>query len=331
MREIVWRPALPRLLPPLAAATAVMYGCGAVLLVVGAAAWVPGKNPRWVITTLAVVAIAFFIWTVMRGRRFTPTEALVMAAAELFTLGCMTWTTHLTLGAFANGTVLPIMGVYIIWFMHPIAGRIVLFLGTVWWFAAILHHHNRVLVPFAVSLVVQAVIATEVFSRIKQRMDHVARTDQLTGTLNRRGIDEILKRELPLATKRGQALSIVAVDLDGLRAVNNTLGHNAGDRLLEKTTRHWITGLRRRDAIGRIGGDEFLFVLPGTTLEQADEIVSRLAVDSPGAWSYGVAMANPGDSVQSVLERADRLMYRDKASRQATGVPSVPVGPTVQS
>ncbi|MET1037344.1 MAG: diguanylate cyclase, partial [Aeromicrobium sp.] len=233
--------------PQLTAATAVMYGCGALLLVVGAITWVPGRNPRWVILILATVATAFVVWTLVRGQRFTRPEALVMVAILFATIGGLTWTTDLTIGAFANGTNLPIAALYVIWFMHPVAGRIVLYSGMLWWLVAIIHHDDGTLLAFGGSLVAQTIIVTEVFSRIKNRMDHVARTDQLTGALNRRGITEVLEREMAHARRRGRSLSLVAVDLDGLRIVNNTHGHTAGDRLLEDATRHWRDGLRPND------------------------------------------------------------------------------------
>lgn len=316
-------------LPPLSTVTAVLFGTGAVLLIIGAVTWVPGKNPRWVITCLAVTATGFFLWAVLRGRRFTRAEALVMVVAELFTIGALTWTTDLTLAAFSNGTALPIAAVYVIWFLHPVAGRIVLYLGTLWWFVAVLHHDDTSLTAFALSLLLQTIVAAEVLAQLKTRMDRLARTDQLTGTLNRRGIAELLEREVHRAVRRRRDLSVVSIDLDGLRAVNNTQGHTAGDHLLQQATSYWTSRLRRRDSIGRTGGDEFLFVLPGTTLEQAGWIVESLAADAPGAWSAGVASIKPGDSVGSLLDRADQRMYDDKAARRAAGVPAEAQAPTV--
>jgi GGDEF domain-containing protein len=294
-----------------------MYGSGCVLLVAGAVAWTPGKNPRWVIASLAVVAVLFLAWTLARGQRFTVDEAMVMTAVQLATVGCLTWTTHLTLGAFANGTVLPIVGVYTVWFLRPVAGRVVLYLGALWWLVAVLHHDRQGLAPFAASVVIQTIVATEVFARIKARMDHLARTDSLTGTLNRRGITEVLARELERAYRRQRPISVVAIDLDGLREVNNTYGHRAGDDMLASVSRHWIAGVRRQDSIGRTGGDEFLLVLPETSLEQAQTIVARLAKESPGGWSAGVAMAKEHDTAESMLERADRRLYEQKAARRA--------------
>lgn len=304
-----------RSLPALTVATAAMYGSGVVLLVTGALTWQPGKNPRWVITSLAVVAVVFLAWTLVRGARFTMHEALVMSAFHLFTVGSMTWTTNLMLGALANGTVLPIVGVYVIWFVHPVAGRVVLYAGAAWWFAAVLHHRDATVVPFAVSVAIQTVAATEVFSRIKRRMDRLALTDPLTGTLNRRGITESLERALRRATRRGAHVSIVAIDLDGLREVNNRHGHGAGDEMLEAVSRHWIENVRAHDTIGRTGGDEFLLVLPDTTLSQAEAIVERLTIGSPGSWSAGIAMAKPLETAETMLERADRRLYSAKAER----------------
>lgn len=318
-----------RTMPPLTIATAAMYGCGSVLLVGGAVMWEPGKNPRWIIAALAVVSAGFFVWTVLRGRRFTPAEALAMTVFQVVSIGCLTWTTDLTLGAFANGTVLPIVGVYTMWFLPPVPGRVVLYGGTIWWFGAILHQDDPTLLPFAVSLVVQTVIATEVFSRIKRRMDRLARTDPLTGVLNRRGITEVLQRELSAALRRGHSVSVVAVDLDGLREVNNSRGHRAGDELLETITRHWVGSVRRRDEVGRTGGDEFLFVLPSTTKDEAESLVKRLAETSPGSWSAGIAVVKPDDSLTSLLERADRRMYVAKASRQGIEMPGAGHRPSV--
>lgn len=318
-----------RSLPQLTVAAATMYACGCVLLVVGAIAWQPGRNPRWVISTLAVVALVLFVWIMARGRRFTTSEALVLSGVQLFTMGCLTWTTHLSLGAFANGTALPIVGVFMIWFLHPVGARIMLLLGAAWWMVAILHRGEPSLVPFAASLIVQTLIAAEVFSRVKHRMDRLARTDPLTGTLNRRGVTEVVDRELVRAVRGDRPLSVVAIDLDGLREVNNTLGHGAGDQLLETITRHWVGRVRRGDAVGRTGGDEFLFVLPRTTEEEAEELIRRLASSSPGAWSAGIATAESGDTTLTLVARADRRMYADKASRRGTGVPSAESRPSV--
>jgi diguanylate cyclase (GGDEF)-like protein len=307
----------PRALPALTAVTALVFGSFSVLLTLNAALWRPGKNPRDVIAGLAVVCVLLAVYVLARGMRFTAAEALVLVALKLCVVGRLTWTTDSSGGAIAHGAGLSITGVYVIWFLHPVAGRLVLFFGASWWFAAIIHQDKPDLVPFAISLLAQAIVATEVLSRIKRHMDHLARTDPLTGALNRLGISKLLERELAKASRNGAPLCVVAVDLDGLRTVNNTLGHAAGDELLASSSRHWKERMRRRDALGRIGGDEFVLLLPSTTKDEADQMMQRLARTSPGAWSAGITTARTSDTVESIMSRADQLMYVQKAARQS--------------
>ena len=287
-----------------------------MLLAAAGIGWEPDKNPRWVIALLAVVALLFLAWTLIRGRRFTRTEALAMTGLKVFTIGSLTWTTQLTIGAFANGTVLPLVGIYTTWFLHPVAGRIVLYLGTAWWSAAIIHHDDATLIPLALSLVVQTIVVTEVFARVRQRLERLAVTDPLTGVFNRRGLTDFLERELARAARHEQPLSLVALDLDGLREVNNSRGHRAGDQLLQAMAAHWSGAIRSNDAIGRIGGDEFVLVLPCTTGTAAAEVVERMSTTSPGAWSSGIATGKPGDTTITLLERADRRLYEAKTARR---------------
>ncbi|MFI5429279.1 GGDEF domain-containing protein [Aeromicrobium sp. UC242_57] len=227
----------------------------------------------------------------------------------------MTWNTNQDLGALANGTALPILGAYAVWFLRWPAGRTLFYAGVVLWFVAILSRDNTALTGFALTLVVETVIATEVFWWIKTRMDRLVRTDPLTGVLNLRGVTEALDREMSRSSRRQIPLSVVSIDLDGLRALNNTLGHRAGDDLLQAVTEHWQREIRKFDVIGRTGGDEFVMVLPETSMDVAERVVERLARTSPGQWSAGVAEVKPGDSVETVLERADQRMYVDKAAR----------------
>lgn len=305
-----------RALPPLTSASALMYGAGTVLLVLGLATWEPQRNPRSVLAVLAVAALSSVVWTVVRGDRFTMTEAFVFMTLQLVAIAALTWNTNQDLGALANGTALPILGAYAVWFLRWPTSRLILYGGAALWFIAILHRDSSALNGFALSVLFQTALATELFWRIKARMDWLVRTDPLTGVLNLRGVTESLQREMARASRRHVPLCVVSIDLDGLRALNNTLGHRAGDDLLQAVTEHWRKEVRTFDVIGRTGGDEFLLVLPETSMDVARQVVERLADSSPGEWSAGVAEAKPGDSVDSVLERADQRMYMEKAARQ---------------
>lgn len=306
-----------RALPALTSASATMYGASAILLLIGFITWVPERNPRWVLGSLALVAFALMIWTLSRGRRFTLHEALAFMVVQLGITGVLSWNTHQQLGALGNGTSLPVIGVYAVWFLRPSVGRPVFYAGVLWWFIALWHHHSAELTGFGFALVVQTVFATEVFLRIKRRMDTLVRTDPLTGALNLRGVTDGLRNEMSRALRRGSPLSVVSIDLDGLRDLNNTQGHRAGDDMLRAVTAHWRHTARDFDLIGRTGGDEFVMVLPDTTKDEAEGVVERLTVRSPGQWSAGVAEVKAGDTPETLLERADQRMYMIKAARKS--------------
>ncbi|RIH86090.1 Diguanylate cyclase DosC [Calidithermus terrae] len=146
-------------------------------------------------------------------------------------------------------------------------------------------------------------------------------TDFLTGLPNRRGLERALARELALAERSGEPLCLVLFDLDAFKRVNDTFGHAAGDKALRLVARAARERLRRSDWAGRWGGEEFVAVLPGTSLLAAEAIAQRLrkAVSVlepvPGcrlSISLGVAAYRPGESAAELLERADALHYRAK-------------------
>ncbi len=148
-----------------------------------------------------------------------------------------------------------------------------------------------------------------------------AYTDFLTGLRNRRYLDLILDRELFRVARYGRPLSLILLDLDGFKAVNDTHGHEVGDRVLKALARCLEEHLRQSDRAVRLGGEEFAVVLPETGLPQALRLAERLrqavaALRVPPverlSASFGVAQASPTDSPLSLLKRADEALYRAK-------------------
>ena len=149
--------------------------------------------------------------------------------------------------------------------------------------------------------------------------------DGLTGLANRRLLLDRLAVALARATRSGEPVTVLFVDLDGFKAVNDQLGHDAGDQVLRSVARAFSAAVRPADTVARLGGDEFVVVCEGVQHRHLAELVERVRWSAATAWpghlpvsaSVGVARSNRDDTAEGLLTRADRSMYdakRDRAS-----------------
>ncbi len=156
------------------------------------------------------------------------------------------------------------------------------------------------------------------------RLTHAANTDTLTGLANRRCILDQLER---LCLERDGSilpLTLAMVDLDDFKAVNDQRGHLCGDRVLTSVASVLRQGLRGEDRVGRYGGEEFMIILDGTSLEQGVRVLDRLRKQVasvpvickdgrvPVRMSVGIAELRPGERCTELLERADKALYQAK-------------------
>ncbi|MDA8392579.1 MAG: GGDEF domain-containing protein [Actinomycetota bacterium] len=155
------------------------------------------------------------------------------------------------------------------------------------------------------------VIGLEV-SGLSLRLRRQACTDALTALPNRHGLEAVLASEVRRADRDGTALSMAAIDLDGFKEINDTLGHAAGDAVLIDLSRSWRGALRPGDFLARLGGDEFVVVLPGTSEVDASGVIDRIGGHGTCGWSAGVAQWIPGEPGESLLRRADQALYEAK-------------------
>ncbi len=166
----------------------------------------------------------------------------------------------------------------------------------------------------------------EQLTRLNIELARLAAIDPLTGLRNRRAIEEYLHDALSAARRHDLALSVLVVDVDHFKHVNDTLGHRSGDAVLAHTARVLDGALRTEDAIGRWGGEEFLVVLTSTDEEGALRATERLrdalAVDQPEeARTHGLTVTITigvaewrHDEMDELVSRADSALYLGKAS-----------------
>jgi diguanylate cyclase (GGDEF)-like protein len=157
-----------------------------------------------------------------------------------------------------------------------------------------------------------------------REMERRAKTDSLTGLANRRGAEESLARESHRSRRYGVPLSLLLLDVDGLKRVNDQDGHEAGDAVLAHLAALLAETVRSVDVPARWGGDEFLVVLPDTHAAQATRLAKRLlkrvherparmgAKDLPTTISIGVAEYDREEPLETLIRRVDQAMYEAK-------------------
>lgn len=163
------------------------------------------------------------------------------------------------------------------------------------------------------------------------RLETMAATDPLTGLANRRSIAESLERRFADATRHQRDLACIMVDLDGFKQLNDALGHQDGDHMLQLAARALVANCRRSDVAGRFGGDEFVLLLPGTSEEDARQVADRICSDFIDAatpllarrnysglisMSMGLSTLRSGqpDSSEQLVAQADHALYAAKAA-----------------
>ena len=160
--------------------------------------------------------------------------------------------------------------------------------------------------------------------------------DALTGLHNRRYFHESLARECARAQRYGRRLALVVLDLDDFKAINEHIGHLAGDGVLAEAAERMRSVVRTADIPCRVGGDEFAVILPESGIGQADQLYRRIeaAVSARPigqvqrlTLSAGVAELNENDDSNSLFERADEALYRAKEAGKSRVVPSVVPAP----
>jgi diguanylate cyclase (GGDEF)-like protein len=159
--------------------------------------------------------------------------------------------------------------------------------------------------------------------RVVSRLERAARTDPLTGVLNRAALEESIEQELERAARSGRPLALIVLDIDGFKRVNDDLGHEHGDAALATVGRILGGTARRLDAISRLGGDEFAVLLPETAAihglavaERMRRAIERSFADwaKPLTSSFGVAgFPDHGATPSGLLKQADLAMYEAKS------------------
>jgi diguanylate cyclase (GGDEF)-like protein len=202
-------------------------------------------------------------------------------------------------------------------------------------------HHDTLLFTILDAAILSLVIALPIYwlvlnpikqeyeKRLKaedqvEEMTHMAITDSLTSIMNRRGITVGLLDAMAQAERYRMPLTVAMADIDHFKEINDTYGHEAGDRVLKDIAALLADALRMPDKVGRYGGEEFLIVLPHTGLVPGRKIVERIrasvsktnfdlgAKKARLTISIGVTQFKPGEDLEQLMSQADKALYDAK-------------------
>ncbi len=171
--------------------------------------------------------------------------------------------------------------------------------------------------------------------RMQAALRSLSLTDELTGLCNRRGFMALAEQHLKLARRMNRRVEVVFADLDGLKQINDTFGHQAGDEALAKTAGILKETFRHSDIIGRIGGDEFVVLAMEDSSSSTRRIITRLKKNlknysaqsiAPYKLSFSVGVAHfdasEGTSIEEMIAQADKALYKHRRSRPKSGATS---------
>ena len=169
-----------------------------------------------------------------------------------------------------------------------------------------------------------------------EQLRGLVQTDQMTGAFNRRGLEDIFKREAARADRNAQPLGLVVVDIDNFKQINDSFGHQYGDAVLINFVAVAKETLRPSDIVARFGGEEFIILLPDVEMENALTIIQRLQNNlaksfsshsnehsMPITFSAGVALRSFGEHQNSVINRADKALYQAKRTGKNRAIPAL--------
>lgn len=173
---------------------------------------------------------------------------------------------------------------------------------------------------------------------VKERTEHLnlqmILSDRLTGVWNRRKLEEVGEGEIQRLVRHGSLVSLLILDLDDFKSINDTLGHATGDAVLKAVTASWRANLRDTDILGRWGGEEFAVILPGTgvgdALVLAEALRNATHATNKGnlpqiTVSIGVSLCLSHDSWKTWFDRADTALYRAKAAGKNRVCHDIPI------
>ena len=299
-------------------ATAAFLAVGAIFGGANSTVFLPAGASRPDLVAIAVgCAIAAGV-VLVRGSRFSGRAAGVLMVVSFIVVVPSVLLAPGPVRAINAGLLFGPFFLYLVWFLPMWFARL---LGYSWIIAVdaiILVRFGPAMGSVLLTLTVTGLVLGELIGVFKRRLERTSITDPLCDVWNSRGFRRLLDRAVSSSQRTGKPLTMLYLDLDDFKLVNDRHGHTEGDRVLQWFARTIQERSRPQDVFARFGGDEFALLLVDADATMAQSIAERLQreVQTP-AWSYGIAEWVRGESPDAFISRADFEMLGSKRERKA--------------
>lgn len=301
----------------LSLASALFYGAGALFSLLSFSLFRADAQLRYDVLTVGVSCAAIVVIVLIRGSRITTLAAGTLMSFSFAVVLYYVWVTPHELRALNSGLLFYPLFIYLVWFTPMWYARLV---GYSWIAAYCLIVNARFgpeMLQLLVTLAVTGLTLGELIGRFKKSLERTSITDPLCEVWNKRGFAKLLSKAVTFAQRTDTPLSLLYIDLDDFKRINDDLGHAEGDRVLREFASSMQSQIRPQDVFARFGGDEFALLLSDCDAEHARQVGERLQLRvAVTDWSFGVSEWGEDESADEFISRADLLMLRQKQGRK---------------
>jgi diguanylate cyclase (GGDEF)-like protein len=298
-------------------ATAAYLFAGALFAALNVTVFRVGENPRIDVLVTAVLATLVGCGVLIRGRRFSVTAAgVLMTLVTVFVVPTVAFTPT-EVRALNFGLLFFPFFIYVVWFLPMRVARLLGYTWLLLYVVIVVVRFGEPMYPALTTLALTGGVLGELVGRFKRRLEHASITDPLCDVWNKRGFERLLPRAISSAERTGRPLSLLYLDLDEFKTINDRLGHGEGDRVLREFSLAMQERVRQEDVFARFGGDEFALLLVDCDAEQAQLTGERLQREVDATpWSFGISEWNSGERPEEFISRADMRMLNEKQERR---------------
>ncbi|MEJ6489471.1 GGDEF domain-containing protein [Leucobacter sp. USCH14] len=298
-------------------ATAAFCIAGMLFAIGNATIFLPAGDERPDLGAVAIACALAAICVLAAGYRFSTRAAGVLMTLAFVVVVPSVFLAPDAIRSINTGLLFLPFFLYLVWFMPMWFARLLGYPWIVLVDAFVLLRFGPSVLSVLVTLTVTGLVLGELIGLFKRRLERNTLMDPLCAVWNACGFRTLLDRAIAASLRGGKPLTMLYLDLDDFKQVNDRLGHFEGDRVLQEFARRMLEHSRPQDVFARFGGDEFALLLIDADASLARSIAERLMGEVDMVrWSYGIAEWGPGETADTFISRADLEMLGAKRNRK---------------